>query len=357
MVRSLRLWRVGVIVAVFLVPFLVRTSPAQAATNVSGTISSNTTWTLANSPYVVTGDVTVASGVTLTVEPGVIVKFAAGKSLIVNGNLDAQAGPSSVIYFTSDKDDVGGDTNGDGTATSPARGDWAHIRVAGSAVMDYVEVRYGGKGLYSGLVYLTGSLTLRNATLTESYSTGLYRYSSSGAVTVEQSAIRNNATSGIYLSGSGAPSITNSTIQGNSTYGVYVSATNHAYINGNTFSGNGSTAVYVMAGNPAWNGQVTGNTFQTSASNPVTVNFSGGGLAATSDLSGNTFTGNVRNGIDLQGTMLLDSTLGEQNGAADPDDPAGDRGQVQRAAADGRVWHPQRHRHADQPGLLYLTAG
>ena len=41
---------------------------AQAApqTDVSGAITSDTTWYLASSPYVVTGDVTVNTGVTLT---------------------------------------------------------------------------------------------------------------------------------------------------------------------------------------------------------------------------------------------------------------------------------------------------
>ena len=49
---------------------------AASATDVSGVISSNTTWTLANSPYLATGYVTVNAGVTLTIEPGTVVKFA-----------------------------------------------------------------------------------------------------------------------------------------------------------------------------------------------------------------------------------------------------------------------------------------
>ncbi len=38
-------------------------APARAQTNVSGPISANTTWTLANSPYIVTGNVLVDAGV------------------------------------------------------------------------------------------------------------------------------------------------------------------------------------------------------------------------------------------------------------------------------------------------------
>ena len=56
--------------------FFVRVPQAEAATNVSGNISSNTTWTAVNSPYVVSGTVTVSSGVTLTIEAGTVVKFA-----------------------------------------------------------------------------------------------------------------------------------------------------------------------------------------------------------------------------------------------------------------------------------------
>ena len=50
---------------------------SSAQTNVSGTISQNTTWTLLpnppnnGSPYIVTGDITINSGVTLTIQPGI----------------------------------------------------------------------------------------------------------------------------------------------------------------------------------------------------------------------------------------------------------------------------------------------
>ena len=41
-----------------------------AATSVSGTISSNTTWSATDSPFQVTGNVTVATSTTLTIEAG-----------------------------------------------------------------------------------------------------------------------------------------------------------------------------------------------------------------------------------------------------------------------------------------------
>ena len=101
----------------------------------------NRTWQAAGLPYVVdcSFSVQLGSGGSLTIDPGVIVKFAtcpnrdamiyvAGSgpinlaSLMVNGT---QANP---VTFTSLRDDsVGGDTNGDGAATVPLPGDWQAI--------------------------------------------------------------------------------------------------------------------------------------------------------------------------------------------------------------------------------------
>jgi len=58
-------------------------------TNVSGFISSNTTWTLSGSPYIITGNTILDSAIVLTINPGVMVKFDNAKSLQINGILRA----------------------------------------------------------------------------------------------------------------------------------------------------------------------------------------------------------------------------------------------------------------------------
>lgn len=122
----------------------------------SGTISSNTRWR-GWKLYHVTGDLTVASGVTLTVEPGAVVKFDAGRSLTVasGATLDAQGTRAQPIVFTSIKDDGhGGDTNGDGDKTQPQPGDWARINANGTVKMDHCRLYYcsdtGDRGAIQG---------------------------------------------------------------------------------------------------------------------------------------------------------------------------------------------------------------
>ena len=87
---------------------------AAGPTNVSGIMTQSTTWTASNSPYVVTGNVLVSAGVTLTIEPGTQIQFQAGTFLQVNGVLIADGSQSSNIVFTS-------------AASSPAAGDWGPI--------------------------------------------------------------------------------------------------------------------------------------------------------------------------------------------------------------------------------------
>ena len=66
---------------------------------VAGSISQDTVWTQADSPYEVTGDVTVQVGATLDIEPGVVVQFRSGTGISVRGQLTADGTPDARIRF------------------------------------------------------------------------------------------------------------------------------------------------------------------------------------------------------------------------------------------------------------------
>ena len=189
-----------------------------SATDVCGTIITDTTWTLADSPYVVTCDVSVASGATLTIEPEVVVKFeyvtgdkynSDNRSIQVNGVLHAQGTAGQPIVFTSIRDDYyAGDTNGDGYATSPAPGDWGYIRFnAAGSTFEYCIVRYGGIGRYSGYTtadkymlwvnQVVPSMTIAHNNLDHSYETAIY-YQASSTYDSTLSVVDNTITDSTY---------------------------------------------------------------------------------------------------------------------------------------------------------------
>lgn len=108
-----------------------------SGTDVAGPIEANTTWTLAGSPYVVSADVLVIVDVFLTIEPGVVVRFANGTSMIVDGSLIARGNSSQLITFTSN-------------ASSPAHGDWGSIRTRTGGhlgKMSWTVVEYSAQGV------------------------------------------------------------------------------------------------------------------------------------------------------------------------------------------------------------------
>ncbi|GAB4098176.1 hypothetical protein [Sinomonas halotolerans] len=90
------------------------------------TLTANTTWTTAGSPYWIQNELTINAGVRLTIEPGVVVKIGNPSDrygrISVNGQLIALGTSAAPVVFTSHRDDsIAGDTNGDGGATVPAR--------------------------------------------------------------------------------------------------------------------------------------------------------------------------------------------------------------------------------------------
>jgi hypothetical protein len=71
---------------------------AQSGTNVTGVIGSDTTWTLANSPYNLTGNVLVNNGVTLYIQAGTTVNLGS-YYIEVNGTLQAIGYGANSITF------------------------------------------------------------------------------------------------------------------------------------------------------------------------------------------------------------------------------------------------------------------
>lgn len=166
--------RLGLVVAVvcgFLVPLQTVNAPlAQAAGGptvvAAGWITTNTTWSRTGSPYVVTGELYVRPGATLTVQPGTVVKFMPTKTgssgynygslAVYGGQLVARGTADLPVVFTSGFDDsVGGDSNNDGGATIPQRGDWSSLSFGApsksdaldmpTSVIENVVVKYGGE--------------------------------------------------------------------------------------------------------------------------------------------------------------------------------------------------------------------
>ena len=126
--------------------------------NASLTISSPTTWETGK-VYVVTGDVTITS--TLTIQPGVIVKLN-GTRIAVNGSGKILATGTSTnrIVFTSLFDDTYcGDTNGDGATTTPTKGDWTSVYLNGGTgnTFKYCDFLYAGKndGGYNNCILIS----------------------------------------------------------------------------------------------------------------------------------------------------------------------------------------------------------
>ncbi|NQT34469.1 right-handed parallel beta-helix repeat-containing protein [bacterium] len=74
------------------------------ALEVSG-ILSDTTWTAAESPIRVTGDLVLPDGAELVIEPGVLVEFTGPFSFLIEGKLVAVGNSSNRIVFTSENPD------------------------------------------------------------------------------------------------------------------------------------------------------------------------------------------------------------------------------------------------------------
>ncbi len=107
-----------------------------------GDITYDQTWCHIDSPHYVTFSINVKAGVTLTIEPGVIIYITTtpAMTVFVNGTLNAVGASDQPITITS-------------AAGSPAPGDWGGIGFASGShgILAYTDISYGGAGAGSSI--------------------------------------------------------------------------------------------------------------------------------------------------------------------------------------------------------------
>ena len=136
----------AVLAAIYMLLFCYSLS-VTAATVVSGRISSSVRWVPESSPYIVSGDIIVARGATLTIAAGTEVRFRRFPSsqpytnrgvLRVLGTLQVEGNKDKRVYF--------------GLSENGAIGDWGGIWVdgyyGGRVIMEYAEVENAQRGIY-----------------------------------------------------------------------------------------------------------------------------------------------------------------------------------------------------------------
>lgn len=235
--------------------------PATADTIVSGGVYTDTTWTAAGSPYIVTSNVFIQGtdgpdGVTtLTIEPGTTVKFETSKYMRVGyysgspGALVAIGTAANPIVFTSNQ-------------PTPAPGDWGSIHFQttthASSILEHCQFEYAGGSMNTSIYVANASPTITNTTINYSSQYDLYYYGTSGG-TVSGCTF----TSGVNLASTNLTvSFSNNTFNHNTTYPTKAYADGvHALVNGNnTYNDPANSYVEVFSGNvtkdATWTGAV-----------------------------------------------------------------------------------------------------
>jgi RHS repeat-associated protein len=179
----------------------------------SGNLTEDTVW---SGIIGIEETVTVPENITLTIEPGTVIKFAnSSVGLDVEGTLDVQGTLENKVVFTSWKDDTaGGDNNGDESESNPAVADWEGITFSGnsaSGTLENVDVRYAETAVEG----IEGAkVNLNNAVLSDN-NYGVYVYSPFVEVNAENCLITQNELTGVFVRADSREVFRNCTISDN----------------------------------------------------------------------------------------------------------------------------------------------
>jgi len=225
-------------------PFRIQIQQVRA-TYAWGPIVKDTVWTLVDSPFVISGDVVIYPGATLTIEPAVEVRFGGNFSIIVEGALIASSAGAANVKFTSN-------------ALNPAPGDWGTILLSDTnsfASLSNCTIEYAT----NGIMMETGSLTIKDSDVKSNSENGIAV--ANGTASVDNNIFENNTESGIYIEGNNQALIRNNNFTLNADGIMLAGNLNpNANIQQNLFFNNTHSGISLEA-DPISNTLIAENTF------------------------------------------------------------------------------------------------
>ena len=278
--------------------------------NVSGDSSGDVTLSNENDFPFVFANTRVSSGDTLTISPDVVVKFASGSYLNVEGNLDVTGTENEPVIFTSYlDDDYGGDINNDGNATLPAAGDWDYIifESGSQGDIDNAIIRYGGSTLdANAMIYIySDDVSITNSEISDSYYNVININEASPYIYNNDIFNSGSYSYGIYTYGGSSPTISNNEIYSNH-YGIFATSSGTPTIDQNYVHDNNDEGIYVTTTDGA---VVTDNTLDNNV-HPLRFQLY---ALPNSTYTGNTGSGNALDAISISGDSTGDVTLNNEN--------------------------------------------
>ncbi|HHE39022.1 MAG TPA: hypothetical protein ENL20_10695, partial [Candidatus Cloacimonetes bacterium] len=236
---------------------------------VSGTISTNTTWTGVDTVKV-TGNITINNAVTLTIDPGIYVEFQGHYKLDVQGTLIAIGTSSNSITFTAANHSTG--WNRIVFDNTPAANDSSKIV---HCKLEYGKANLTDEERKGGAIYLNdfSKILISHSNFSNNYCTkeGGAIYGNYADIKIENSTFHNNIADdfdgGAFFFKYSNPLIVNNLIYDNDAYsggGVYVFLCNGTFINNtisnNTASWDGGGVRFIQDGSTFKNTIIYGNT-------------------------------------------------------------------------------------------------
>ena len=184
-----------------------------AQTNVSGVYFTNTTWNLAGSPYNLVGDVQVADGVTLTIDPSVEINYNSDYEILIKGTLIANGTNPNPIVFNGNASNTpmimfkSANLSNSEISHANFSGPKKAIQLADESEFNQDVIKNSGTLLISDVVlsntevwtkgYDTSAhLAIENATITNSTFRGLYPLTETIALknsTIDNSSIHSDS--------------------------------------------------------------------------------------------------------------------------------------------------------------------